>query len=67
MVCATTLPPPLGESPAYLVAAAYAAHRSGDAELERVVLRRLIRDFGIRLIFERTQLPSANALHGGQA
>lgn len=44
-------PPPLGESPAYLIAAAYSAHVSRDRELERTARRRLIREYGIRLTF----------------
>lgn len=43
--------PPLCESPAYLIAAAYSAHRSGDHELEKTARRRLFREFGIRLVF----------------
>jgi len=46
-----TKPPALGESPAYLMAAAYSAHRSGDRELERVARQRLDREYGITLVF----------------
>ncbi len=41
----------LGESPAYLMAAAYSAHRSGDRELERVARQRLHDEYGIELVF----------------
>lgn len=44
-------PPPLGESPAYLIAAAFSAWRSGDAELEKTARRRLRKQYGISLIF----------------
>lgn len=53
-----TTPPPLGESPAYLIAAAYSAHRSGDRELERTARRRLSNQYGIRLTFGKPNAPN---------
>lgn len=56
---ATTSPPPLGESPAYLIAAAYSARQSGDRELERTARKRLADNYGIRLMFNRPTAPES--------
>ena len=55
-------PPALGESPAYLMAAAYSAHLSGDTELERVARQRLDREYGITLVFRD---PTPYVIKGG--
>jgi hypothetical protein len=58
--------PPLCESPAYLIAAAYSAYRSGDRELERTARQRLIKEYGIRLVFgEPTNPAPAEKTQGG--
>lgn len=63
---ANTIPPPLGESPVYLIAAAYSGYRSGDRELESTARRRLLREYGIRLTFEKPsgRVHSANDTEG---
>lgn len=50
------------DSPATLVAIVYAAHRSGDRDLERAAKRRLDDEYGIRLRLRRHQ-PRREASH----
>lgn len=61
--------PPLGESPTYLIAAAYAGHMVGDKELERVARQRLVDDYGIKLNFfdpSKSRTQSAERKGGAQ-
>ncbi|MEO9594541.1 hypothetical protein [Rhodopirellula bahusiensis] len=52
-----TKSPPYGESPTYLIAAAYAGFMTGDRELERVAKKRLADDYGIKVTFAGSPLP----------